>query len=79
MTDKEMRVYIRAEIIKKYGRIKPFCYDYNVSPSRVSFWLAGRIKMPVWILDMFGLERVVTVEYKEASCTAATEQSESQS
>lgn len=76
MNDEEMRKYFRAEIIRKYGRIKTFCYAHNVSPSRVSFWISGRIKMPDNMLELLGLERVVTVEYKEKSCTVATELTE---
>jgi len=79
MTDKEMRQFIRAEVVKKYKRIKAFCNEMDASPSVVSFWFSGRTNMPEHVLSMFGLERIETVEYRGKSCTAATQQNESQS
>lgn len=79
MTDEQMRLHVRLEIIKKYGRFKAFSHAHNFSPSQVNFWLSGRVKMPKYILDMFGLERIVTVEYKDKSCIAAMEPKENQS
>jgi len=78
MNDEQMRMHVRLAIIKKYKRFKTFSDVHNFSPTQVNFWLSGRVKMPKYLLDLFGLERVVTVEYKEKSCTAATELNESQ-
>lgn len=65
MTEQEMRREVRVRIVKKYGRIKTFAYAHDIYPPNVSSWISGRLKMPDYVLDMFGLERIVTVEYKE--------------
>lgn len=65
MNEIEMRREVRARIIKKYGRIKTFAYAHDLYPPSVSSYITGRLRMPDSILSLVGLEKVVTVEYRE--------------
>lgn len=65
MTEEEMRREVKARIVKKYKRIKTFAHAHDLYPPSISSYITGRLKMPDHILDLVGLERVVTVVYKE--------------